>query len=291
MLFPTDTSFEGRSRLAVAVRSRGCAHARSFGPCIYCACLNDPLCCQSPDVAIRDFAATIQEYAGEQIDVVSLLCPGSFLDEQDLPRHTAEEMVRSAIDSLRVETVTVESRPTFVSDASVEWLRGAAAGAQVEIAIGFDTVSDSVRNGVIGKKISRYELRRAVQCAKRRGTRPVPFVVAQPPGVTRAQAVAEAVSTVIFLRDLGVTECWMEPVLVVAGSRLQELWEAGEYRLPEPSIVDEIEAACSEVMGVRRGGDIASPRVVAPSAVAERRTQQHCQRTVAGCFCGVSKSK
>ncbi len=83
--------------------------------------------------------------------------------------------------------------------------------------------------------------------------------------MSRDDAITEAYSTAAFIRDNGVNTVWIEPVLIVDGSDLANLWRIGKYPLIETQVFEELVSTCAGLATIRRGGVVGSPRIIVNS--------------------------
>ena len=251
-----DASFRGLSRLLLAVPSIGCSHAGISRPCIYCPGNASVYVSTDLHRDYSQFLSLLQRSPTAQ--VVSLLCIGSFLDTRDVPRRLAKRVLDAAAACDSVSLVTIEAHPGSVSQESALWLRSAVGDTACEVGLGFDTLDDEIRNGVIGKSITRQQMGVAVEWLRSFHLEPVPFVVLQPPGVPAHAALREAESTARFLRSMGVKTAWLEPVRIVEGSATHLAWLEGQYSPADQQLFDEAYRVCSEHLEMRRGGAVTS---------------------------------
>ncbi|MGQ9719368.1 MAG: hypothetical protein ACUVWK_06005 [Nitrososphaerales archaeon] len=87
------------------------------------------------------------------VDRLSFFNGGSFLE---LPWEVIDDLSKVT----KQKMVDVESRPEFLTMDSISRLYKALSPRKLVIRIGFESVNDSIRNGLLNKGISSYELKR-----------------------------------------------------------------------------------------------------------------------------------
>jgi radical SAM enzyme (TIGR01210 family) len=255
--FDNDPAHNGQSRLAIALKTLGCSHAKQYRPCLYCAPFSPSLICNDYLAIVDNLNNTLKNIPHKNIDVLSIHCPGSFLDKNDLPQETLIELLDIFQSTFEFRKFSVESHPRYTTTNNLILLKNLlTTDHKIEIGVGFDTISSNVRNKIIGKGISISCMKKSIANIIDCDMSPVPFVVAGPPGIKVQLAMHEAKKTIIFLKSLGVNIAWMEPVILLPGSKATRQYEVGKYSLIPGDLFEEIFTECSKFIPLRRGGDI-----------------------------------
>lgn len=197
---------------------------------------------------------------------LKIFTSGSFLDTWELP----EEAQDAAIDRIRsdgrVERLSVETLPRFVTQENLERLRG---DWDLEVATGLETSSDRVRETCLNKKLAFEDYEDAVTTAKDGGVDVKTYLLLKPPFLPEPTALRDAVRSGRDALDAGTDSVSLNLCTVQKGTLVEHLWRRDGYR--PPWLWTAHEAA-------RRIKEHAEDRVVIsdPVAAGTRRGPRNC---------------
>ncbi len=208
----------------VILRTSGCSHYHEGG-CTMCGYNFESDRSVTPGDIVKQFENAMKDLG--EIGFVKVYTSGSFLDECEIPKETAEHILRTAADrSLRV---LFESRPEYVTPDSLE--RVLAANEHVEIALGLESSNDRVLKYSINKGFTRADYERAASEIADKGIDLRTYVLLKPPYLTEAEAVSDSKETVAFASRFS-TAVSLNPVNVQKGTLVERLWRNWAYRPP-----------------------------------------------------------
>ncbi len=260
---------EQGTALAIVLSTIGCAHARSdSGGCTMCSYLLDGVQeMPTSDQIVAQFNFAMKELETKEAPLsVKIYTSGSFLDDEEIPADARSEILRIIAADERVREVVLESRPEYVNDTTLSIVREVLGDRIVEIGMGLESASDTVRTVCINKNFDLQTFKDALKTAKNYNIGMRAYVLLKPPLLTERDALLDAISTVQEARTLGVTTVSLNPVNVQKYTLVEKLWTRGNYRPPwlwsvlevlrkASNISDEwMKIVCDPVAGGKRRG-------------------------------------
>lgn len=217
--------FLGQRDLVVSLRTRGCR----FG-CTFCNLPSRSLARGvTPDEVILQMEAVWASHGERLAEArrLSLGCEGSLLDSAQLSPESLATAFGFVRDRLLVDTVSVETRPEFLTDAALGRLRRLLPPRTCwDATIGLETVDDRIRNGVLGKRFTREAFERAAEAMARvAGTLTVYVMIKPLPWMTEAAAIEDGTRTLGYLIEVreryGVpVVAYLNPMYLARGTKM-----------------------------------------------------------------------
>lgn len=212
---------------------------------------------------------------GAAADKIALFNGGSFFVDSELPPEFRRAMIDDVSRRAHFRQVMVESRPEYITPAALtEAGPILAAGQDFVIGIGIESASDKVRNKLLKKGMQRAAIERAVRLMKERGIKLFAYAFLKAPGLTEAEALADARETMTYLTDLGADEIALSCAFVPPGTPLETQYHSGTFRPPWLwTVMQIIEEATENGWPLSVGGFDDNPT---PVAIASNDC--HCDR-------------
>ncbi|MFW9787513.1 MAG: archaeosine biosynthesis radical SAM protein RaSEA [Candidatus Thorarchaeota archaeon] len=266
---PARIGREKGTALAVVLSTIGCAHARSdSGGCTMCSYLLDGVQEQpTSDQIINQFRVAMNDLESKPSPLsVKIYTSGSFLDDDEVPAKARESILQIIAQDERVREVVLESRPEYVTDKTLSDVRTRLGDRIVEIGMGLESASDTIRTVCINKNFDLAMFKEALKTAKNYNIGIRAYVLLKPPLLTERDALIDAISTIQEARELGVTTVSLNPVNVQKDTLVEKLWTRGNYRPPwlwsvlevlrkASNVSDEwMKIICDPVAGGKRRG-------------------------------------
>lgn len=221
--------------LSIVLSSVGCTHARSSeGGCTMCSYLLDGSN-RNPteEEYLLQFQAAMSKLDGQTAPFsVKIYTSGSFLDSEEISTSTRRRILESISNDDRIREVVLESRPEFVTDSVLAEIHNILGDRRIELGIGLESSSDTVRAICINKNFNLQSFTDSVETAKKHGVGIRAYVLQKPPFLTENSALLDAVKTVSDALSLGVTTISLNPVNVQRNTLVEDLWEKGKFRPP-----------------------------------------------------------
>lgn len=182
------------------------------------------------DVYIEMFERMLA--GNEAIERVAIFNGGSFLHESEIPQAAQDHVARWYGRAATCRELFVEARPDHVTDARLARLGALAAGKPITIGLGFETLDARLRNKVLRKGISLARFEQAVSTIRRHGGRAFAYAFLKPPGLTERAAFEETLTTLDYLRGVGVDQMALSSAFVPPGAALERLYREGAFQPP-----------------------------------------------------------
>jgi radical SAM enzyme (TIGR01210 family) len=172
------------------------------------------------EVTVPDAAIPAQiDYALSRLapaQHIKLYNSGNFFDARSIPR-AAWPLIAQRVSSFR--TVIVENHPRLCGPDCAEFQQ--LCGTQLEVALGLET-SNSDTLATLNKHMTTDDFERACRTLLREGIRVRAFILLRPPGISEEQGVEQALNSVRFALDCGVSCCSVIPAR--PGNGLLDQW-------------------------------------------------------------------
>ncbi len=157
---------------------------------------------------------------------------GSFLNDEEISCNVQTEIIKKIRRHDSISTLFIESRPEFIKAEELKKLTSLLDPKMLKIGIGFEAVTDRIRNNYVNKGISRDVYEKAVRVAKTAGARVLTYVLIKPPYLTEKESIEEAVKTCKYAFGAGSDEVGFEAACVQKGTEMEELFNNGKYDPP-----------------------------------------------------------
>ena len=145
-------------------------------------------------------------------DIMNVFTAGSFLNPGEIPMETQAAIARAVADAPKTAILRVESRVQYMVEETLRPLAEimAGSGKTLDVAIGFETQDDELRNKALRKGMSRGGFVRAVETAKRLGVRVSAYVMLMPLEMEEGFAIKECEDSIRFAFETGADEVLLQ---------------------------------------------------------------------------------
>lgn len=220
----------------------GCTYAQGGGgPCTNCAF---PLASTrgvavTADDLVAQFETEVaaHDFAREDIREVDLYNSGSFLNDAEIPPEARRRVLERLGRLDPVECVLIESRPEYVTEASLGAARRALGPKRLEVGIGLESADARIREKLIHKGFTRGDFEKSLAVLARHGAALLAYVLLKPLGVSEREAIEDSVETCRYVhakaREAGIeAKAALQPVFVQRDTALATAHASGRYRPP-----------------------------------------------------------
>ncbi|MCC7576988.1 MAG: archaeosine biosynthesis radical SAM protein RaSEA [Methanomethylovorans sp.] len=217
--------------LTMIFRTSGCWWGK-VGGCTMCGYVYDSAhTSPSAEDLVSQFRKAMVKASKFDRFMVKIFTSGSFLDEKEVPADALSKILSLLEEDDRIFKVVVESRPEFLTDASMKFCLDHLKDTLFEVAIGLETSSDLIRKHSINKGFTFTDYVRAAEVAKANGVAVKTYLMLKPPFISEKQALEDIV---VSIREASVYSSVISINLcnVQKGTLIEYLWERGEYRPP-----------------------------------------------------------
>lgn len=224
-------------RLMIVLIAKGCEWAKNGGPCTMC----NYWICSSKKVTtenlVNQFKNEIAKYDFAKIGIeeIDLFNSGSFLNDDEVSEKARIEIMRIISRIETVKKVLIESRPEYITKEKITRIKNFLREKILEIGIGLETSSDSIREKYINKGFDLKSFTKAVKIIKNGGALLLVHVLIKPPFLTEQEAITDTITTTKYIFRLGKklkiqVKVALEPVIIKKPSLVYQLWEKGKYK-------------------------------------------------------------
>ena len=235
------------ARMAVVLAAPGCVYARRTGGCKFCGF--QQLTTRGRTVSPTEFERQADVIISAlrrsklRVEEIDLYNSGSFLSDEEIPPK-ARMMFLGRLSQLPgIRKILIEARPEHVTEEKLRPLVQLAGGHLVEVGMGLESASDTVRNKLMGKGFLKEDFERAAACVAACGASLLAYVLAGAPGLSESETIEDCIETAGFLKELALDlrekggytrfniKMALQPAFVAAGSALEREHKSGSYRL------------------------------------------------------------
>ncbi len=203
---------------------------------------------------------------------IKIYTSGSFLDEDEVPIDTRNQILGMVKEDDRVREVVLESRPHYVTEDSMGSIHDLLDGNHVEIGVGLESSSDAIRTLCINKGFETEDFAQAVKTAREHEIGIRAYVLLKPPFLTERDALLDSINTIEDSAKMGVTTISVNPVNVQKHTLVERLWTRGLYRPPWLwTLIEVLSQARAQV-------DSSTNIVCDPVAAGKKRGAHNCGR-------------
>ena len=209
----------------IILRTRGCSWALASG-CTMCGYFNDSMFSDVSEKDLRSqFEKAMQNYKDEKI--VKLFTSGSYLDPHEISIPMQNEII--SILTERVEKISVESRPEYITEKRLTAIQKIAASKKFEIGIGLETSNDLVREKTINKGFRFHQYKKATQLLKKHKMYVKTYLLMKPPFLTEKESLDDCIQTTKDI-DTYTDLVSLNPTNVQRHTVVEYLWKRNQYR-------------------------------------------------------------
>ena len=187
-----------------------------------------------PDRQLQNqFNQAIDGFDFSQCPMLCLYNGGSFLNEREISPSLRRYMLKRIKDIPHVKRLIIESRPEFISDEILDEIEEIMTDTVVEIGVGVETSNELLRDLVLNKGVTTEDLKIAgSRFRNRKNIKMLAYILVNPPFLTEAEAIEDAVKSLEFARDIGTEIASLEAVSIQHLTLVSFLAEAGFYKPP-----------------------------------------------------------
>jgi len=170
--------------------------------------------------------------AAGDVETVACFNGGSFLTNQEVPEAARLYLYDRVAQHPTAQGLLIESRPEFIKDDILSEAEARLGGKTLTVAIGLESTTDQVRNGPLAKFIGRKSFLSALKRLQERGHMAFVYVFLGAPGLSAAEALADAQKSIDELVELGVDQIALSCAFVPPGGPLEDMYAKGQFRPP-----------------------------------------------------------
>jgi radical SAM enzyme (TIGR01210 family) len=215
--------------LTIIFRTIGCRWSR----CTMCGFINDrAVIPPSEDNLLSQLEHSISKMS-DKTSLFKIFTSGSFFDDKEIPLLLRNQILERIAQTGSIKKIMAETRPEFVSEDNLCSVLGVLDryNVNLEIAVGLETSSDTIRNECINKGFTFNDFVRASQIAKRMGVSTKAYLLLKPPFLSEKTAVDDMLASISdtapYVSTISLNLCNVQKATLV-----EELFLKGDYRPP-----------------------------------------------------------
>ena len=231
----------------IIFKTRGCSWALESG-CSMCGYFNDSVWSDVSDEEIlQQFESALKRYNGEKF--VKIFTSGSFLDDKEIKSSVREKILKKLYET--AEKVSVESRPEYITNKSIEKIKKIVDLKIFEIGIGLETADDYIRKNNINKGFTFNDYKKATDIMNKHNIKIKTYVLVKPPFLSEKQAINDSIGTIEKINNI-TDIVSLNPVNVQRNTLVNFLWKREQYRSPWLFSVVQILIEGKKILGDKR---------------------------------------
>ena len=256
------SNLNGESVLALTITlsPTGCEWARKGG-CTMCGEFEGSEkrenLINNPEFHIAQFASAIGKpeiwktahEEGKPISWLRINQEGNFTNPNEVNKKAQEKILRLATRINGIKRITIESRPQYLDQQTLEFLSEIfdGSGVELEIGMGIEAENEVVRNVCINKQGTNKVFVNTAKILKNYNILSLAYILLKPPFLTEQEAIDEAVAAAHFAAEVGFSRISFEPMSIHPYSLVDALTQTGDYKLPWLWSVVEVAKRCSDI--------------------------------------------
>lgn len=181
---------------------------------------------------------------------------GNFLNPNEVMPEAQFTILRLASLIRGIDRITIEARPSYITEDSVKKIREAIGetNVELEIGMGLEAENDVIRNICVNKGEQKSDFERAAKLLNSNGYFPLAYVLLKPPFLTESEAIEEAIETIRYSYNIGFKRISLEPMSLHKYTVVDALAVAGQYHVPWLWSVIEVLNKCRDIPELGVGG-------------------------------------
>nr|WP_297933268.1 archaeosine biosynthesis radical SAM protein RaSEA [uncultured Blautia sp.] len=225
--------FKGKkeNRVVIYLLTNGCEWALSNGHgCTMCGHLAKQGNRRGVVDAVslkEQFDSVVKSIDFAEYPLVNIYNNGSFLNENEIPIQIQKYILQKLTHISQIKQIVIESRPEYITESSIKSLRECINVEKLEIAIGLECVSDTIRIKSINKGFTLKTFERAVSYLGNIKFRS--YVLLKPPFLKEKDAIEEAIRTILYAFEMGAETVSLEACTVQRYTFVEQEYKAGKY--------------------------------------------------------------
>lgn len=230
-------------RLIIFLRGTGCYLTRKQGGCTFCGFYNATnYNNQIPDEFFLIQVKNVLTKLGDSIKKYPIVClynDGSLLCEDEISCSVVSKIFDIFEQIPTVKKLVIESRVDDVSGKRIKQLRN-VYHKKLEIAVGFESCNEEVRELCMNKYFSNKNFENAVKLCRDYQIDIIPLMILKPIFLTENEAIQDYVESLKYLEQFNLSRIDMEIMTIEKNTLTYLLWKQGYYQLPNLWSVIEI---------------------------------------------------
>jgi radical SAM enzyme (TIGR01210 family) len=231
-------------RFVLFMRGTGCTWVSQTGGCTFCGFWDATNFGDKIEDA-DNMAQVLNVINDDSVDfdhypIICLYNDGSMLVEDEISFQAVLDICEMLAKRPHVRRIVLEAKIVDVTEDKISRLTRVMNSKELEVAMGFESADEVVRDLCINKTFSDAVFRSKMKILSDHGVSFVPLVMVKPPFLTEAQAIRDVVNTLQYLEEFNLQRIDLELATVEEHTIVYDLWQHGLYTTPRLWSVIEI---------------------------------------------------
>jgi radical SAM enzyme (TIGR01210 family) len=223
-------------RLVLFLRGTGCTWAKDNGGCTFCGFWNatnfgekisNEYYLHQVSQVLADPQVGIENY-----HIVSLYNDGSLFEEREIDFDVVLQVFMMLSQQPSIQRIVIETKVIDIDEEKVIALTEVLGDIELEIAVGFESSNDMIRDICVNKNFSRELFEEKAALLQRHKVRLIPLIMLKPPFLTEEMAIEDAVESLVYLELFGLPRIDFELATIEEHTLMHGLWKLGLYTPP-----------------------------------------------------------
>jgi archaeosine synthase beta-subunit len=233
------------TRWTLMLPGSGCEYWKKSGGCTMCGFKNSTEKYSHgrlyPSCVFKALYWLAEKSANKLLpDELAVYNGGSFWNDREIPRNFQNYLYRLVSANGTLQRLMFETRCEYINEQKIRIALEALGNKKLTVGIGLESQDDFVRNKLIRKGLSKKEFESKVGMLRRAGADVLAYVFLKPLGLTEEEALKEAISTIKYAVDVGVSRIDLSCAFIQAGTKMSESFFNGTYSPPSLWTILEI---------------------------------------------------
>ncbi len=231
-------------RLVLFLRGTGCKWVSDNGGCTFCGFWNATNFGEK--IPNEDyFHQTTQVLLDSEIDaknyhIISLYNDGSLFEEREIEFDVVLKICQMIAQLPSIQRIVIETKVIDLEEEKIVALTQVLGETELEIAVGFESANQLIRELCINKNFSAPLFEQKVEMLQRHGVRLVPLIMIKPPFLTEKMAIEDVVASLVYLESFNLPRIDFELATIEKHTLMHDLWKHDLYTPPRLWTLNEI---------------------------------------------------
>lgn len=223
-------------RLVLFLRGSGCNLVSKTGGCTFCGFWD--VTNFGNKIKDEDYMSQVksvidnESHGFSKCPIICMYNDGSMLEEVEISLNVVADLCRMVAALDHVKRVVIEAKVVDITEQKAAKLREAVGDKELEIAVGFESANELIRDHCINKSFRLEQFEKKHEILLKHNIALIPLVMVKPPFLTESQAIDDVVNTFEYLERFNLQRIDLELATIEKNTLVHELWECGEYKTP-----------------------------------------------------------
>jgi len=188
---------------------------------------------------LQQFKTEYAKYDFKEFPIVCIYNAGSLLSREEVRDYDFAEILKIIDADVNIKHIIVESRPEFITESTMQVMSSLLKSTSIEIGIGLESCSETVRDLCINKGFSFIDYIKAAEVIKKYKFKLLTYITVKPLFLTINESIADVVGSLKRLKDL-TDVVSLEPTSIQKWTLVDYFYTQGIYRIPSGWLLRDI---------------------------------------------------